>query len=485
MNSPEHAGYVEREARQWLLGGLMLALSWLPPVGFGAGLLVLFVLWRDSPALTLLILFVGIVTRGVPGAPGPLPGRAVRPADEPELAALVQDVAERLGFRRPLLVRIVPGVRASLGRARVSGVRTHVLLLGLPLLRTLTEAQLASVIAHELAHEQQVSSPRATLLRYSRAQAAERLDGHFRPLAPLAGALLRASQPVLWRAETAADADAARIAGTAATAEALRRTALVGSVFEGLGETWLSQLAEEESCPKDFYDALDAALTDPHVARRAARAVAEDDALDPYATADHPPLEQRLAALPTHPGTPYGAAPLVLRTAATVEAWCLRQVTGHEDDETAADSTPVRLLGMEANRRRQLEDDTGPLLLCLATRREAPEEAVSVALDAVADGTWPRLARRLEPSLRRAPAALRDRLARNVLTAAVSRTLVGPLRAADWTPAGPWLDTVLTSPDDGDVVVDVHQLVGEALDSGDPGPLRALPTSAGPRERTV
>ncbi|WP_327184634.1 M48 family metalloprotease [Streptomyces sp. NBC_01334] len=483
MKSPEYAELAEHRGRQWLLGGLLLTLAWLPPVGFGAGLLVLFVLWRDSPALTLLILFVAIVTRGVLGAPGPLPGRVVRPADEPELAALVQDVADRLGFRRPLLVRIVPDVRASLGRARVSGVRTRVLLLGLPLLRTLTEAQLASVIAHELAHERHVSSPRATLLRYSRARSAERLEGRFRPLAPLAGALLRASQPVLWRAETAADADAARIAGTAATAGALRRTALVGSVFERLGETWLSQLAEEESYPEDFYDALDAALSDPHVARRAARAAAEDDALDPYATADHPPLRQRLAALPTHPEAPYGPAPLGLRTAATVETWCLRQITGHEDGGTATDGTPVRLLGTDADRRRQLEDGTGPLLLCLTTRRKAPEEAVAVALDAIADGTWPRLARRLEPSLRRAPAAARDRLARSALMAAVSRTLVGPLRAAGWTPAGPWLDTVLTAPDGGDAV-DVHQLVGEALDSGDPGPLRALPMSAGPREKT-
>ncbi|MFF1446276.1 hypothetical protein [Streptomyces sp. NPDC058295] len=85
VNSPEdaedaapaaHAELAAHKARQWLLGGLLLALARLPPVAFGAGLLVLFVLWRDSPALTLLILFTAIVTRGALGAPTGLWRRA-------------------------------------------------------------------------------------------------------------------------------------------------------------------------------------------------------------------------------------------------------------------------------------------------------------------------------------------------------------------------------------------------------------------------
>lgn len=64
-----------------------------------------------------------------------LPGRAIRPADEPELTALVRTVAERVGFRTPLLVRLVPVPDAGLFATKVAGVRVFVLVLGWPLLR--------------------------------------------------------------------------------------------------------------------------------------------------------------------------------------------------------------------------------------------------------------------------------------------------------------------------------------------------------------
>ncbi|MFF3936084.1 M48 family metalloprotease [Streptomyces phaeofaciens] len=474
----------DHRAREWLLGTTLLAVAWLPTAVVGTVLLVVCLRWGPAwAALAPVVLVAGRLSQ-VLGGHGPLPGRAVRPDDEPELAALVQDIAGRLGFDQPLLVRIVPGVQASLGRTRISGVRAHVLLLGLPLLRRLTEAQLASVIAHELAHERHVGDRRATLLRFARAQAADRLDSRFRPTAPLSGPLLRASQPLLWRAETAADADAVRIAGTEATTEALHRTVLLHAVFEGLGEAWLAALAEEDSYPEDFYAALDAALDDPHVARRAARSFAEEDALDPYAAADHPPLDLRLAALPEHTGTPFGTTPVPLRTAAGIERWCRRALTHGDEEFDDGELRPVRLLELTPHQLRELGDDTGSVLLHRATGRDTPAEAVSAALDAVADGTWTALARRLEPSLRWAPASLRTPLARTVLTSAVARTLAGALRTAGWTPAGRWIDTVLTAPD-GDRVVDVHEMAGTAVDTGDPGPLRALLTSTGPKEAAV
>lgn len=55
-------------------------------------------------------------------------GRAVRPADEPELTALIRQVAERLDFRAPLLLRVVAepqaGRPAGADRARRGGGRT-------------------------------------------------------------------------------------------------------------------------------------------------------------------------------------------------------------------------------------------------------------------------------------------------------------------------------------------------------------------------
>ncbi|KUO12060.1 M48 family metallopeptidase [Streptomyces sp. DSM 15324] len=460
-------------ARQWLLAAALLTVGLLPTVVVGAALLTACLLWGpDWSALAPVLLFWSGITGAVARDRGPLPGRAVRPDDEPELAALVRDVADRLGFRAPLLVRIVPAVEASLGRARVSGVRTHVLFLGLPLVRTLTEAELASVIAHELAHHRHVDSRRATLLRYARARLADRLDAPVRPLAPLAAPLLRASQPDFWQAETAADADAARIAGTDATTEALRRTVRLHAVFEGLGEPWLADLAERDAWPEDFYDALDAALADPHVARRAARAAADEDAIDPYAAADHPPEPVRLAALPTLPGTgTYGDSPVPLRDAPEIARWCVRRLT-HQDGEGEDDLEAVRLLGLPADELRGLGDDSRTARLFKATGHDTPEAAVTAALDTLAEGSWPGLARRLEPGLRRVPRAVRPLLARQVCTAATAAALAEVLETAGWTPAGRWTHTVLTSPDGR--TVDLDDLLTEAVTTADPTAARAL-----------
>ncbi len=488
-------------AREWVLVAAMLTVACLPAVLFGLAL-VIGIAAMDGPwgalAGPLALLGAGIV-RGA-AERRRLPGRAVRPADEPELTGLVGGVAERLGFREPLLVRVVPEVQASLGRVKTDGVRCRVLVLGLPLLRALTEAQLAAVVAHELAHENHVRDRRAASLLFSRSVLADRLVGRFRPLAPMAAPLLRASQPLVWRAETAADADAVRVAGTAATAEALRRTAVLHAAFERLGEMWWAALAQDGGYPEDFYDALDTALRDPRVARRFARAAAEEEALDPYAADGHPPLTPRVASLPrgVEPSAPYRAAPLVLRDAEAYERWCMGQLAGTEDElgdgaterrprkgggrDRYDPPRPVRLLDLSSDRLHELTDALGEVedllgLLRAATGQESPGRAVAGALDAVADGSWPRLARRLDPSLRRVPAAARPPLSRGVLTDAVSVTLATELREAGWTRAGRWLDTVLTGPDG--TVVDVHELVADAVETGDLGDVRALASAAG------
>ncbi|MEU1184399.1 M48 family metallopeptidase [Streptomyces sp. NPDC005820] len=467
--------------RQWLLGAALLAVGLLPAVVLGAVVLVVGLRWGpDWSLLAPLVLFWFGVTGAVARDRGPLPGRAVHPDDEPELAALVRDVADRLGFRAPLLVRIVPVVQASLGRVRVSGVRTHVLFLGLPLLRTLTEAELASVVAHELAHQRHVGSRRAGFLRYARSRLTDRLDARVRPLAPLAAPLLRASQPDFWRAETAADADAARVAGAAATAAALRRTVRLHAVFEGLGDAWLSDLAERDAWPEDFYDALDAALADPHVAHRAALAAAEEDAIDPYATADHPPEAVRLAALPALPGTgTYGGTPVTLRNAPEITRWCVHRLA-LQDGEDENDVEAVRLLDLPPDELRGLDDDSGTARLFKVTGHDTPEAAVRAALDTLADGTWPRLARRLEPGLRRVPRSVRAHVARTVCAAVVAGALAEVLETSGWTPATRWTDTVLTSPDGR--TVDLRELLTEAVTTTDPTAVRALLPQSRPKE---
>ncbi|MBV7697094.1 M48 family metallopeptidase [Streptomyces sp. TRM70350] len=464
--------------RAWMLAAAMLVVAWLPTAVVGVALVLAGLAWAPhAVVLVPLTLFVAGFVSGAMRRER-LPGKALRPDDEPELAALVRGVAGRVGFREPLLVRVVPTVDASLAPTRAAGGRAYTLLLGHPLLRMLSADQLASVVAHELAHAQHLRDRRTAALRLARHVLADRMDRRFRPLAALAAPLLRASQPPMWQAELAADADAARVTGSAATAQALRRTGLLHEAFEGLGSTWWSALAEEDTYPVDFYDALETAVRDPYVAARAARGVAEDDAVDPYATADHPPAEQRLAALPPDAvaAAAYGAEPVTLRAAASIERWCLGRLAGLDDPDLDDEPRPVRLLDMAPDQLHDLGDETGKDLLLLATGEESPERALSAALDALADGTWPRLAGLLEPGLRRMPAAARTTVAHAVLTAALAQTLHAVLRPAGWTRAHRWLATVLTTPDG--TVTDLHELAAQAVRAGDPAPLRALLTAA-------
>ncbi|MFD7872521.1 M48 family metalloprotease [Streptomyces sp. NPDC059766] len=476
--------------REWLLIGAMLAVAWLPHVVVGIALIIAGLVFHTPWALVWLAgMLVTGATRNFMGRDR-LPGRAVRPEDEPELVALVQDVAERVGFREPLLVRIVPDVDASMGPAKVDGVRTYVLLLGLPLLRMLTDAQLASVVAHELAHVHHARDRRMSALRFARDCLAERMDGRFRPLGPPAAPLLRATQPQMWQAETAADADAVRVAGTAATTEALRRTGIIHAAFEGLGADWVLSAAGEETYPEDLYAALESALAEPLVADRSVLSATSEEELaaaSPYAVEDHPPLGHRIAALPAdvEAATSYTGAPLALRTAESVERWCVRLLAGLE--ETPADDLrPIRLLDLPDERLHALSDRTGLTLLKGATGHEAPEEAVAAALDAVADGTWPRLARRLEPQLRWMPATVRAVAAPQVVSTAVVQGLESVLHAAGWTHANRWINSVLVAPD-GTTVVDLYEPITAALKDGDPEPVRTLLATAAtaPKETAV
>ncbi|NNN36256.1 M48 family metalloprotease [Streptomyces sp. S3(2020)] len=467
--------------REWPLVAAMLTLAWLPPLAAAVALPVLLARAGNPTAallpvvVTLLSVLAAVVARRR------IPGRAVRPRDEPELAALVQDVAERLGFRAPLLVRIVPDVQASLSRATVSGIRAYVLVLGLPVLRTLTADQLAAVVAHELAHVRHVGHRRTSWLLMARHALTAELKPRFRPTAPVAAPLLRATQSRAWRTETDSDADAARLLGKATTAAALERSIRLNSVYEGLGLRWWSVLAQHDgSYPQDFYDALDTAVRDPHVDRSAARAVAEHDALDPYATAGHPPLADRLAALPDADAvTAYRDEPLPLRTGPALEQWCVGQLAeqgrarrGRRDRHTAP--RPTRLLALPPDRLRQLLEDKGPSPLQRATEQDSPARALHSALDAIADGTWPRLARRIERGIRRAPRPVRPAYSRTVLTGAMVLALATVLRDAGWTHPSRWRTSVLTSPDG--TVLDLSELLTAAVENGDTAPVRALLT---------
>ncbi|MFD5473514.1 M48 family metallopeptidase [Streptomyces sp. NPDC127105] len=491
--------------RAWSFTAAMAAVARLPLIGFllliAAGGLV----WGgwQMIALPMLWLLPALYTRAV--LPDALPGRAVRPDDEPELAALVRDMAERTGFGAPLLVRIVPEPAVLTYRVRIGGGHAYALLLGLPLVRALSATHLAAVIAHELAHERHFDDRRTRALLAARVALAERLEGRLRPLAPLAAPLLRATQPWPWQEELAADAEAARVVGGDAAREAVERVAVIDAAFDGIAQDWVEDLVEEGSYPVDLYEAFDLALQDPLVRARAAREDAEEEALDVYATATHPPTAVRTAALP-HTGTgtgtgtststststsaAYGSAPLVLRDAEVVVEWCVQrlacadgpggtlQAGGGGGALRPEDLKPVRLLQLDADRFR-LPADGGHRAeaLAAATGQSSPTGALRAALDAVADGDWYGLARRMRPRLRWLPAAVRRSLGCQVLASAMGAALVPLLLEAGWSCTSRWMSTVLTAPDG--MVVDLYEVLVTAVDGGDPAPVHALLDKSG------
>ncbi len=86
-----------------------------------------------------------------------LPGERVDPTQAAELLKLLERLRARLRLRYPREVRITPQFDAALFQDSNSGVfgggaRRSVLLLGLPLIKCLSEKQLEAVIAHELGH---------------------------------------------------------------------------------------------------------------------------------------------------------------------------------------------------------------------------------------------------------------------------------------------------------------------------------------------
>ncbi|MEU0835218.1 M48 family metallopeptidase [Streptomyces sp. NPDC005969] len=420
--------------------------------------------------------------------PDALPGRAVRPDDQPELSALVRDMAERTGFGAPLLVRILPEPVVLTGRVRVAGGHAYALLLGLPLVRVLSATQLAAVIAHELALERHFGDRRTRALLAARGALAERLEGRVRPLAPLAAALLRAAQPWFWQAELTADAEAARVVGGTAVRESVERTAVIEAAFSGIAQEWVEDLVEDGRYPLDLYEAFDLALDDSLVLDRARREDAEDEVLDVYGVTGHPPTAVRLAALP-HTGThaAYGSAPLGLRGADAVAEWCVQRLACADGPGSTLqvgggvrgsalrpeDLKPVRLLDLDPDRFR-LPADGGPGAAALraATRRTSTVRALYAALDVVADTDWYRLARRIDPQLRWLPAAARKAVGSQVLAGAMGAALAPLLLEAGWTYAGRWMNTVLRAPDG--TVVDLYEVLVTVVDGGEPAPVHVL-----------
>ncbi len=443
------------------------------------------------------------------------PGRALRPDDEPDLAVLIRRAAERMAFDAPLAFRVLPTPVALVHPGL--GSRSPSLLLGWPLLRGLTAAQLTAIIAREIARHQ-LTGRREGALASTRGMVAQALASRFPPRRAVAAALLNATQRYRWRVELAADARAAEVLGTTEVSSALTRATLVAAAFDHLGGHGTKVLAQQRTFPKNLYDILDESLDDPHVVRWVFAGILTDEIRDPWAAQTRLPLQPRLAALtessaPTPPRAEIGNAapprteraeaarcrpvsgpgepadrPVGIHQADDLNRWAPRNLLAGSDQVALV---PTRVPNHPADLFGPL--DGTPATLRHVTGRDTASGALAAAVDALESGPppasappagglwrsragtdmdWRGLARRINPSIRAEPPPGRDAIARAILAGYLGRLISRMLVDSGWERASRWVTTVVVSPDGR--TIDVRELIEHAVDSGDAAPVRAL-----------
>jgi heat shock protein HtpX len=326
-------------------------------VGIAAGLIavpILRVEAGESPGLTglfmpvvALCILVSLVPRRIRFEP---PGPPVTPETQPELLDLVADVAGAVGHPMPDATYLEADVNAAvLETGRLT--RCRVLILGLPLLEVLTVEQLRAVLAHEFGHyvagDTRVGRvtyrTRETVLRTvaSLYWSDDGDDGWFLKLvrAPFewyARMFLRMTSAISRTQEFAADALAARVAGSDAQIGALRRAAACAPAFEAYWDDEVVPALMRGLRPplgEGFRTFLSTARIDAAVGELLSSAL-EQDAHDPYDS--HPTLRQRLEALAAGPRAeppPSGSpASTLLRGHAELELGLLRALAGEDAD---------------------------------------------------------------------------------------------------------------------------------------------------------
>ncbi|MFO0949902.1 MAG: M48 family metallopeptidase [Isosphaeraceae bacterium] len=224
--------------------------------------------------------------------------------DAPLLFSAVSEVAKRLNVKPPGQIRLTYLPACGV----VAWGRSHALILGLPLLRVLTLAEMRAVIAHELAHLARGDATRAAKsvrfvegLRQALDHAGERARG---PLGVWARSCFRAAGwligPVAWGQETRADRSAALIAGGSTAASALVKVAVVQPLFREVLEHYDPDRPEAPNLYAFFRAFWYRLPAEVHTAMRLRILADPSGPVDPA----HPPLPDRIARLQSYPELP-------------------------------------------------------------------------------------------------------------------------------------------------------------------------------------
>jgi Zn-dependent protease with chaperone function len=269
------------------------------------------------------------------------PGPRLDPKRQAALVGEVRAVAERTGQRPPSDCYVELSANAWVGnRGGFLGLFTRrVLTVGLPLLNVLTRPQLRAVLAHEFGHYVAGDTRLGPWVHKTQAAIHRTLaaleDGDsiwIHAFAAYGRLFSRVSLAVSQRQELAADALAARVAGSRAMAEALRRTEEAAAAFPSFARDELQVLLNlgyrAPIC--EGFDRFLAAREVSRAVRLRVGRVLSGPRLDPMQT--HPPLPQRLEAIAGLPeeGEPLDEGPALWLVAEldALEAEMLVAITG-------------------------------------------------------------------------------------------------------------------------------------------------------------
>lgn len=281
-----------------VLGGLAAAMVWVVRTGTGGGAFVGAVF--ASAAFVLVMALVRIL-RATPQIPD---GLAVSVMAEPGLWALVREAAAGVGTRTPEEIRLIVDANAGVTEdsrflGLVPGVR--VLYVGVPLLQTMTRAELLWVLGHEMGHYSERHTALSGVTRRSLVALVQVVAGFGRRNVlrwVFHGYLAVYARVVhaVWRGqELDADRWAATLAGSDVGISALRGITVTSSSWATFAAEYGSVGTSVGMVPERLFAGYADFLSDPVRSEVDVDRLIADEPRSPFDT--HPPTSRRIERL--------------------------------------------------------------------------------------------------------------------------------------------------------------------------------------------
>lgn len=236
----------------------------------------------------------------------PPPGLLLTPQEQPRLWGVVRQLAEVVGTRPPDEIRLVPDVNAAVSEeSGWLGLRPgrRRMFVGAPLLTTFSEAELASVLAHELGHYSGRHTALGGLVYRSREAIGRTLEGlqdhpvvasFFRLYARLYVAVTAATSR---GQEIEADRFSVQVAGTSTATRALLAVEPLAAAWTFFLETYALAGRDDGLRPTDLFGGFELFLNDPERQRQIAELNLRAEPAPTRWTDTHPAVEHRVRAM--------------------------------------------------------------------------------------------------------------------------------------------------------------------------------------------